>query len=75
MQVNSFGSGTIALSVKGLPYGVTASFSQSSLISGAPLLTLTTSSSAAYQTVPITIIAASGSRVHTVYVTVHVAHG
>ena len=72
LWVNSFGSGTVSLAVAGLPSGVTASYSQNSLISGAPVLTLTASSAAINQTVPITIIANSGSRVHTVSVNVHI---
>ncbi|HVJ07408.1 MAG TPA: hypothetical protein VM554_03430 [Acidisarcina sp.] len=72
MWVNSFGYGTVSLSVAGLPSGVTAAFSQNSLISGAPVLTLTASSTATNQTVPVTVIGTSGSRVHTVTVNVHI---
>lgn len=75
LHVNSFAYGMVSLSVAGLPSGVTASYSQSALTSGAPVLTLMASSAAVNQTVPITIIAHGGGRVHTVYVMVHVAPG
>jgi hypothetical protein len=65
LQIKSFKFGTVKLSVSGLPSGVTASFSTSSLVSGNPTMTLHASTSAAYETVPITIFAISGSRVHT----------
>lgn len=65
LQIRSFNYGTIQLSASGLPAGVTATFSSPSLVSGNSTLTLTASSSATAQTVPITIFAISGSRVHT----------
>lgn len=65
LQVRSFNYGTVRLSVSGLPSGVSASFSQSTLVSGTPTLYLSASSSAKSQTVPITVFAVSGSRVHT----------
>jgi hypothetical protein len=66
LQVKSYGYGSVQLSVYGLPSGVSASFSPSTLTSGNSTLTLRASSSAAAQTVPITVFAASGSRVHTI---------
>lgn len=66
LQVESFGFGPVALSAPGLPSGVSASFNPSTLISGNSTLTLTAYSSATRQTVPVTIFATSGSRVHTV---------
>ncbi len=65
-RVSSFGYGTVSLQVSGLPSGVTASFSQSSMVSGAATLTFTAASTAVKQTVPITVWGISGSRVHSV---------
>ena len=64
VRVNSFNFGAVNLSVSGLPTGVTASFSNPSLTSGYSILTLTASSTSAAQTVPITLWATSGDRVH-----------
>lgn len=72
LQVRSFNYGKVSLSVSGLPSGVTASFSAWSLYSGNSTLTLKASSSAKYATVPITIFAASGSRVHSITIKVAV---
>ena len=74
LRVNSFNFGTVYLKVTGMPRGVSASLSKSSLSSGVVTLYMSANSSAAYQTVPITIWAWGGSRVHTVTVNVHVAH-
>lgn len=72
MEVASFGYGTVSLSVSGLPSGVTASLSRGSLTSGAVTLTLSASKYAVNKTVPITLWAVSGSRVHSTTVNVHV---
>jgi hypothetical protein len=72
LQIRSFGYGSVSLSVYGLPSGVTSSFSPSSLTSGSSVLTLTATSSAAKKTVPVTIFATSGSRVHSITVEVAV---
>jgi hypothetical protein len=66
VRVNSFGYGQVALQTAGLPSGVTATLSQQSITSGAATLTLTSSSTAVAQKVPITLWATSGSRVHSV---------
>ena len=66
VRVNSFNFGAVNLSVSGLPAGVTASFSAPSLISGASTLTFTASSTSASQTVPVTLWAISGDRVHNI---------
>ena len=66
VRVDSFGYGTVNLQVSGLPSGVTASLSQSSLVSGAVTLTFTAASTAKTQTVPVTLWGISGSRVHSV---------
>jgi hypothetical protein len=65
-RVNSFGYGTVNLQVSGLPIGVTAKLSQTSLVSGVVTFTLTAAKTAVTQTVPITLWATSGSRVHSV---------
>jgi hypothetical protein len=64
MVVRSFGSGTVSLAIAGLPAGVTASLSTTSLISGDVTFTFSSASTAVKQTVPITIWASSGARVH-----------
>jgi Right handed beta helix region len=72
LRVNSFGSGAVTLAASGLPSGVSASFQSTNLVSGVSALTLTASSSASIQTVPITIYANSGNQVHSVSVSVAV---
>lgn len=74
LRVNSFNFGTVSLKVTGMPRGVSASLSRSSLSSGVVTLYLSANSTAAYQTAPITIWGYGGSRVHSVTVNVHVAH-
>ena len=74
LQVRSFNYGTVHLSVSGLPSGVSGSFSTSSLVSGNSTLTLTASSSAAYQTVLVTIFGVSGNRVHSITEKVNIRH-
>ena len=64
VRVNSFNFGAVNLSVSGLPTGVTASFSNQSLTNGYSTLTLTASSTSTAQTVPVTLWAISGDRVH-----------
>lgn len=71
-RIKSFGFGTVNLSISGLPSGVTASISNGSLVSGAATITFTASSWAVNQTVPVTLWAVSGSRVHTVTFNLHV---
>lgn len=66
VRVNSFNFGAVNLSIPGLPAGVTASFSTPSLTSGFSILTFTASSTTAIQTVPVTLWAISGDRVHNV---------
>ena len=65
-RVNSFGYGTVNLQVSGLPSGVTAAISPSSLLSGTATVTFTAASTAAKQTVPVILWAVSGSRVHSI---------
>ncbi len=64
VHVNSFNFGTVTLSVSGLPAGVTASFSSPSLSSGFSILTLSASSTSSSATIPVTLWAVSGDRVH-----------
>jgi Right handed beta helix region len=72
VRVNSFAFGPVTFNVTGLPKGVRAALSQSSLVSGVATLTLTASSKAVAQTVPITLFASGNNVVHsaTFYVTV-----
>ncbi len=70
--VNSFDYGAVSLKVTGLPSGVWSRLSQSSLVNGTVPLTLSANSSAGYKTVPVTIWATSGSRVHSVTFNLHV---
>ena len=72
LLVNSYGFGAVSLVAYGVPAGVTAHFSKSSLLSGATQLTLTSSTTAVTKTVPITIFVSSGARVHSVTVSVAV---
>lgn len=72
LQVRSFNYGTVRLSARGLPSGVSASFSTGSLVSGSSTLTLKASSSASYTTATITIFGVSGSRVHSITLKVNV---
>ncbi len=71
-QIKSFGFGTVNLSVSGLPSGVSASISNGSLVSGVATITFSASSTAVNQTVPVTLWAVSGSRVHSVTFNLHV---
>ena len=72
LQLKSFNFGSAQLSVKGLPAGVSAAFSSSSLASGNSALNLSSSTSVRSQKVPITIFATSSSRVHTLTLWVNV---
>ncbi len=72
LHVNSFQYGLVTLKVSGVPQGVTSSFSPRNLINGVAVLTLTASKNAKHKTVPITVFANSGSRVHSVTVSVEV---
>jgi hypothetical protein len=73
LQIQSFGLGAVALSTSALPSGVSASFSASPLTNGNSVLKLTASSNAATETVPVTVFAVSGSRVHSVTIPVAIA--
>jgi hypothetical protein len=73
--INSFGSGAVTLSTTGLPSGVTATISQPTLVSGVATLTLTAAKNAMAQTVPITLWAVTGGRVHSVTFSVQVVPG
>jgi hypothetical protein len=72
VKVDNYGWGTVSLSISGLPANVSGSFSQYSIYSGILKLNLSATRYAANQTVPITIWAISGSRVHSVTVSVHI---
>jgi len=72
LQIKSFGSGAVTLAASGLPSGVSASFQANNMVSGNSSLTLTASSSATIQTVPITIYANNADRVHSITVKVSV---
>jgi Right handed beta helix region len=73
-RVTSFGFGTVNLSVSGLPSGVTASITNGSLVSGVGTINFSATSSAVNQTVPVTLWAVSGSRVHSATFNLHVVH-
>jgi hypothetical protein len=73
VKVNSFGYGPVNLKVTGLPAGVTASLSQTTLTSGNLTLTLTAAPTATTQTVLVTLWGTSGSRVHSVTFNVNVS--
>ena len=72
VRVDSFGYGTVSLWVTGMPGGTWVTLSQSSLVSGAVALKFGASKTATTQSVPVTLWAVSGSRVHTVTVYLHV---
>jgi hypothetical protein len=72
VQVLSFNYGTVKLWFTGLPSGVSASLSTNSLTSGMVTVKFSATRSAATTTVPVTLWAVSGSRVHTVTFNLHV---
>ncbi len=72
IHVNSFGFGPVSLQAEGMPAGVSATLSQSSLTSGAATLTFNSTKTAVAQTVPITLFGVSGSRVHSATFYLHV---
>lgn len=62
-------TGTVSLTVSGLPTGATGTFSPASLASGNSTLTITTTSSTPTGSFPLTITGTSGSTTHTASVT------
>lgn len=72
LQVESFGYGDVGLSVTGLPAGVTAQFSQSTIVSGNLTLTLQASSAVPAQTASVVVFGTSKSRVHSLALTVNI---
>jgi hypothetical protein len=72
LQVASYNYGTVNLWFTGLPSGVSASFSTKSLTSGLVTIKFGASTSAATQTIPVTLWAVSGNRVHTITFNLHV---
>ncbi len=67
-------SGTVSLSVSGLPAGATASFSPASIsTSGSSTLSVSTSSSTASGSYPLTVTGTSGTSTHTANVTLVVS--
>ena len=72
LQLKSYGYGTVSLWVSGLPSGAWASLSSTSLVSGMVTIKFGASKTAATETVPVTLWAVSGSRVHTITFNVHV---
>ncbi len=74
LQLVSYNYGGVSLSLTGLPSGVSASLSTKSLTSGAVTIKFTATKTAATQTVPITLWAVSGSRVHTITFPLSVTH-
>jgi Right handed beta helix region len=74
LHVSSYNYGTVGLWFTGLPGGVSASLSSKSLTSGMVTIKFHASTTAATQTVPVTLWAVSGNRVHTVTLNLHVTH-
>jgi len=72
LRVMSYNYGTVNLWFTGLPNGVSASFSTKSLTSGLVTIKFGASKTAANQTVPVTLWAVSGNRVHSVTFNLHV---
>jgi len=72
LRVMSYNYGTVNLWFTGLPSGVSASFSTKSLTSGLVTIKFGASKTAANQTVPVTLWAVSGNRVHSVTFNLHV---
>lgn len=72
LQIRSFGYGTVHLIASGMPSSVSASFSTSYLTSGTSTLTLHASTSAPWETVPVTIWGVSGNRVHSITLLINV---
>jgi hypothetical protein len=72
LHVNSYSYGTVSLWFTGLPSGVSASLSSKALTSGPVTVKFSATGSAATQTVPVTLWAVSGSRVHTITFNLHV---
>ena len=74
VTANTGFTGTVSLSVGGLPAGATASFSPASIsTSGSSTLSVSTSTSTPPGSYPLTITATSGSLVHTAGVTLVVS--
>ena len=73
VHVNSFGYGPVTLSTEGMPKGVSAWLSQSTLSTGVVALTFNSTTTAVAQTVPITLFGVSGSRVHSATFYLHVS--
>ena len=72
VHINSYGYGMVTLAVGSLPKGVTAHFDSNAMISGVANLTFTALHTATAQSVPVTIFATSGARVHPITVTLNV---
>jgi hypothetical protein len=74
LQVMSFNYGTVSLWFTGLPDGVSTFLSTKSVTSGLVTIKFSASKTAISRTVPITLWAVSGNRVHTVTFNLHVTH-
>ncbi len=72
LQVKSYGYGAVSLHVTGLPSGVSASLSSTSLVSGMVTIHFHAASNVGSKTVPVTLWAISGSRVHSITFNLHV---
>lgn len=71
-RINSFGYGSVALSVTGLPSGVSANLSQQNLVDGVVTVGLSAANRASNQTVPVTLWARGADKVHSVTFELHV---
>ncbi len=66
VRVASYGDGPVTLSLEGLPSGVSAYFSANHTARGQITLTFSASAYAGWQTVPVTLWAKTGDRVHSI---------
>ena len=73
IRIASFGAGMVNLRATGIPSGVTGKFSTTSVQSGVVEFTVTATAEAYYTSLPITVWANSGSRVHSITFFVDVA--
>jgi hypothetical protein len=74
VHVKSYGYGNVSMWITGMPANSWAWLDKSGMVSGDTVLHFGASKTAAAQTVPVTLWAASGSRVHSITIYVSVTH-